>query len=519
MKNLKKRWENELKSAVPPLCDSVKNAEIPVKDSMKRTPSSKVVSERRKVWQKPGLWAGVCGGVACAFAMAVVLPGLWGGSGEVKASEMKVMNISCNPSVEFVLNEEDVVVSVNALNEEGNLVISAETFDGKTAEEAARLFVQVAEESGFIVSGSNVELIGVTNEITVAFSGDSAAAEALYDTIKGEVENYFTKKDIQGRIAKAEKAITEEDLKILITECSPNIALEKVQAMGYAELVEMLADARQETKDLYSQELKNAYYEMKAFALEKSGLDTVKENVDVITATILDGVYTPYTEAVSAIEEMRIALLVDEDSPYQQALEAFRLAKTQYLNYRNEVAQMEKSAITDAVLAQLNGYKNVLEEAESVLRACGIQANEKLEEQKEFIKGIYEEVLQTLNGFELDVKDYADKIESEHKQASEKAFEDFKTKCEKEINAAHDKWTEMKGELGKGKHGFDEEPSREEKPEQEEVDEESSNHKDAPMEPSSEDFEGNVEEGKPSVGEEESGALGQEKYEHGENHP
>ena len=33
-----------------------------------------------------------------------------------------VMTVSLNPEVEFVLNSDDVVVAVNALNEEGNLI-------------------------------------------------------------------------------------------------------------------------------------------------------------------------------------------------------------------------------------------------------------------------------------------------------------------------------------------------------------------------------------------------------------
>ena len=49
----------------------------------------------------------------------------------------KVMNVALNPEVEFVLDANDKVVTVNALNEEGNLVISAAAFEnveGKSAE-------------------------------------------------------------------------------------------------------------------------------------------------------------------------------------------------------------------------------------------------------------------------------------------------------------------------------------------------------------------------------------------------
>ena len=48
-----------------------------------------------------------------------------------------VMNVCLNPEVEFVLDGDNKVISVNAINEEGNLIISSEAFadiEGKTAE-------------------------------------------------------------------------------------------------------------------------------------------------------------------------------------------------------------------------------------------------------------------------------------------------------------------------------------------------------------------------------------------------
>jgi hypothetical protein len=66
------------------------------------------------------------------------------GNGGGGADATTVMNVSLNPEVEFVLDANNKVVSVNALNEDGNLVISASAFEnieGKTAEEAAKLVI------------------------------------------------------------------------------------------------------------------------------------------------------------------------------------------------------------------------------------------------------------------------------------------------------------------------------------------------------------------------------------------
>ena len=70
------------------------------------------------------------------------------------ARDTAVMTVSLNPKVEFVLDSNDVVVAVNALNEEGNLIVSADVFVGKDKETAVQTFVQVSKETGFLVTGN-----------------------------------------------------------------------------------------------------------------------------------------------------------------------------------------------------------------------------------------------------------------------------------------------------------------------------------------------------------------------------
>ena len=152
------------------------------------------------------------------------------------AEEGKVMNISLNPQVEFVLDADDKVVTVNALNEEGNLIISAEAFanvEGKTAEEAAKLFVQVSSETGYLVSGT--ASVG-DNQIDISFSGDADKAKALYDDVVAKMNEAFSEENIKAKVSQA-KAITEAELKALLEECAPYIETAK---MEYKELVDAL---------------------------------------------------------------------------------------------------------------------------------------------------------------------------------------------------------------------------------------------------------------------------------------
>ena len=114
-----------------------------------------------------------------------------------------VMNVCLNPEVEFVLDGNNKVISVNAINEEGNLIISSEAFSkiqGKTAEEAAKLFVQVSKETGYLVQR---EVQVGENELKISLSGDLELANTLYNSVATQIESYLETVDVQATVQQA----------------------------------------------------------------------------------------------------------------------------------------------------------------------------------------------------------------------------------------------------------------------------------------------------------------------------
>ena len=91
------------------------------------------------------------------------------------------VTVDINPSIELIIDEENKVVSVTALNDDGNIIIVGETFIGKTSEEAVALIVSIATETGYLVKG---EVEATENEINISVSGDEKAQEELYNSIK-----------------------------------------------------------------------------------------------------------------------------------------------------------------------------------------------------------------------------------------------------------------------------------------------------------------------------------------------
>lgn len=382
---------------------------------------------------------------------AVMLAALVVGSSVALASckeetgEQRVMNISLNPEVEFVLDASDKVVSVNALNEEGNLVVSAEAFkdvEGKTAEEAGALFIQVSKETGFLLEGS---VQSGENTVQISVSG-KADIQGLYEDVKNSMEESLKNSGLTVTIPQPKK-ISDEEIKALVAECAPYIDSAKMQ---YAELVDEIAKSRKETAEFYSQELKNAYYEAKAFAMEQAELEALKSDLGLVEKAVVDGLTTVYTGLVNTIEGTRMTMLVNEDSPYQTALKSFREAKTEYLNYRNYIASLEESEVTTATSERLASYQTLVENTETALLKAGESANATLNQVKTQIKTAYEAVLAKLKEYSREASAYIEQISAKQTEAQTAFFAKFEADYATAKTAAQNHWTAMQNALKAG---------------------------------------------------------------------
>ena len=355
----------------------------------------------------------------------------------------KVMNLSLNPQVEFVLSEDDKVITVNALNEEGNLIISAEAFEnieGKTAEEAAKLFVQVSTDTGYLVQGSAA---AGDNQISISFSGDQEVAEDLYEEVEGKMKEYLESVDVTVNIQMSEE-IKMEHLKALLAVCEPNL---DTSEMTYEQLVDALEQSRKETAEFYSQQLKNAYYEAKEFAMQMAELETLRGHLNTIQQLAFDVMTQAYEKAVELIEKTRMELLVDEDSLYQRALGYFRELKVTYLKTRNEFSIGDATVTVEITEEELAKMKAKVEEAETAFIQAAEEANKSLDTLKGKVTESYNMAIEKLNEYSVKVDDYLVEISTQQKEKQTEFFTAFETNYKTYIEGAEKQWTDMETEL------------------------------------------------------------------------
>lgn len=384
------------------------------------------------------------------LGLSVGLVGCDFGSSKVGEAET-VMNVSLNPEVEFILDEDSKVISVNASNEEGNLVISSSEFEdieGLDVEQAVEIFISVSTELGFIVEG-NVRL--GDNEIEISVSGDSTKAQEIFDSVEEHVNEYFSKENIEANIKKVED-ITRAELEALLLECEPYFEEAEVKAMEYKEILNALAESRKETIKMYSQELKKAYYDEKAHALECAEIEVLRSNLNSAGQLVLEGLTATYQTLIEELEQTRYDLLIKEDSLYQIALADFNAKKTEYLNYRSYIASLPEADVTEDQLARLEALDQLVEAAEAQFESALETAHALIDKVKESLKLAYDKIIESLEKFNVHVNDHLDKLEEAKKNAVNDFTQSFEQKHSETQQKSKEKLDEIRDGLGKGKH-------------------------------------------------------------------
>jgi len=126
-------------------------------------------------------------------------------SAKAEASEYYV-SVDINPSIEFIVDEEDTVLSFELLNEDAEIIAADIDFIGMNVEDALALFLEKATEAGYIdvTSDDNAVLITVLGE------EENEETTELRNRLRNRAQNEFAKRNIMASVFTED--FTAEDL-------------------------------------------------------------------------------------------------------------------------------------------------------------------------------------------------------------------------------------------------------------------------------------------------------------------
>lgn len=266
-----------------------------------------------------------------------------------KNPETTRMTVDINPSIEFMVDADNKVISATALNDDGSIILAGEAFVGKTSEEAVELVVSLATDTGYIVKG-NVE--ADANNVKISVSGDTKFAENMAKKAEEKVNNFFEKSGINGQVEKVE-ALKIDALKELAKHNSI-YSEEEIAQMSEEQLLKVIALGRVETAELLSEDLREAYFIAKEHEInivERELTGNIIKGINAtyqITHIAFETALNAYSTAIDKVDEMRYNLLVSPESTYQKSLVDLRNAKAELLKQKTFVASLDVNGETYA---------------------------------------------------------------------------------------------------------------------------------------------------------------------------
>lgn len=351
------------------------------------------------------------------------------------------ITVDVNPSVELMVDDQNKVVAVTALNDDGSVLIAGEELVGKTPEEATEIIVSLCVDTGYLVKG---EISVDENSVKISVSGNSEYAEYLKNKIEENTNEFLEKHDINGKVEKIEAAKIEK-LRELALETSL-FTEEEINAMTEEELYKVISAGRIETALLITSDLRDAYYRAREYEIsfvEREATAKIIKGMGGVYNLVYTGYKTAldaYSSAITAIDDFRYDTLVSLDSEYQKSLAALREAKTELLTQRNYVAKLEINGEEYAFASVTLGMREeTYEKALAAYEKLGETANATLESLVEAMRRS-EQVLISLEAnfsddIEAELKAHAVELEAAVNSAKDDFFAEFEKAHKDDINA------------------------------------------------------------------------------------
>lgn len=372
------------------------------------------------------------------------------------------MTVDINPSVEFMIDDQNKVISVAAMNDDGSILVVGEDFIGKTPEQAVEIMVSLASETGYLVKG-NIE--ASENTVKISVSGDTGYAEKLMKDVSATAKNVMQELDISGMVEKADALKLEELQKLALS--TSIYTEEEINSMEEKQLYKIIATGRIETAQLLTEEMRDAYYSAKEYKISFAQSD---ETARIIKE--MGGIYTivyssyktaldVYSTAITKLDNFRYEMLVSENSEYQKSLARLRDAKVELLKQKNYTASLEINgeeylSATATLQATEENYNNILKAYEQL----GAELNNTLETLIEGLKQaetqlrLVEDSLFDEN-IEAKLQEKASEIETNINAAKDSFFEEFESAHSDDIKAMEEsliaKKQQLKNEIESGK--------------------------------------------------------------------
>lgn len=293
---------------------------------------------------------------------------------EGNATNLSYVGMRINPEIELILDEDNTVVGVNAVNEDGDTVLAEVDLNGLDIIDAAEEFTSEALEMGYI----DPEATDTTVYILVEGENEESTTE-LEENLSEKVNKFFDKKGMFGKASREDldqfKELADEwgvslfEAKIInrILELYPEMTIDEILALDFKERMNLIKDnfknnglpvklrkdykndvegIKEEYKELFelAKELKKLSKELENTELNEDELATIQTEYDSIKEQF-DALNEQYNGEIKAIKKQHCKNINDVTNELKEKAKNLREEALENLNKHEESFKQNKDEI------------------------------------------------------------------------------------------------------------------------------------------------------------------------------
>ena len=345
---------------------------------------------------------------------------------KVNAKEYNaIVQVDVNPSIQMVVDEENKVLSITGLNDEGKMIIYGEAIVGKNLDEALEIIVKIETDLGYLVEGSD------DNKVTLTISANT---EEITNKIEEFSRNTLNKVlEETGVIATIEtaKGYAEEELKLLAKELDPTLTEEEINNFNYNDYVHVVQLYHLEVADLASVKLEEMYNEFKNYQISITEKEAVKNAVNYLEIKYQGLIhaynlaYDALNNAYTSMQDGYYSQFIDSTSEYQKAWLELAELKQAYLDQRVVVANLTEEETDEKIFQEVQKLESLKREYEAKLAI--LESIEKASSTVyETLVLVFETSLETMKKIEQQLPDSIQTITFEALIDTENKLNEFK---------------------------------------------------------------------------------------------
>lgn len=358
-----------------------------------------------------------------------------------------IIQIDVNPSVEFVVDDSDKVLSVKGLNDDGKLILTDEEFENLSLKDAVSKLLNLEEKTNFLSETNK----NVTLTLTIENKGvEEVLTNKLNQILKSTQNNLSTNIEIKFNTSKS-----IEDLKDYVNSID---IIKNVQDLQYSELIGIVRKYHEDVRTLDSIALENLYLKSKTEYFEELKENKIKElvnDLDDSYKTQIDRynkLYLLVKETYNNLQATYESLYVDNNSPYKMALKDLEEVKDEIALQEKKVEEainnnqdvIGEKIILDLLKKKYETRLKALEYQEQIASEAYEYISNELEELLKELKDVKESLPESIKSIKL--SDIIDTEEKE-KECEESIKSTFITKYQNDIDNARKEKLERKESL------------------------------------------------------------------------